>query len=83
MAVLAGDLALRQSCRACATNPLTDTQCLQSFYYDGKPAMTDEEFDMLKDELVWSGSRVAVLRQVAASPAAAAAGRGGRAFLPS
>ncbi|PSC69824.1 PGR5 1A [Micractinium conductrix] len=36
-------------------------EALSSFYYDGKPAMTDEEFDMLKDELVWSGSRVAVL----------------------
>jgi hypothetical protein len=35
---------------------------LQSFYYDGKPAMSNEEFDLLKDELVWSGSKVAVLR---------------------
>ncbi len=44
------------------------TQCpnfpyspLQSFYYDGKPAMSDAEFDLLKDELLWSGSKVAVL----------------------
>jgi hypothetical protein len=34
---------------------------LQSFYYDGMPSITDEEFDLLKDELVWSGSKVAVL----------------------
>lgn len=34
---------------------------LQSFYYDGKPAISDEEFDLLKDELLWSGSKVAIL----------------------
>lgn len=36
-------------------------EALSAFYYDGRPAITDEEFDMLKDELVWSGSKVAVL----------------------
>lgn len=36
-------------------------EALASFYYDGKPAMSNEEFDLLKDELVWSGSKVAVL----------------------
>lgn len=35
---------------------------LQSFYYDGKPVMSNEEFDNLKEELIWEGSRVAVLR---------------------
>jgi len=34
---------------------------MQSFYYDGKPAISDEEFDLLKDELLWSGSKVAIL----------------------
>lgn len=36
-------------------------EALASFYYDGKPAMSDQEFDLLKDELTWSGSKVAVL----------------------
>lgn len=34
----------------------------QAFYYDGKPIMSDEEFENLEQELLWSGSRVAVLR---------------------
>ncbi|PNH08831.1 PGR5-like protein 1B, chloroplastic [Tetrabaena socialis] len=34
---------------------------LSSFYYEGKPAMSDEEFGLLKEELIWSGSTVAVL----------------------
>lgn len=34
---------------------------LASFYYDGKPVMSNEEFDNLKEELIWEGSRVAVL----------------------
>lgn len=38
-------------------NPLV----LQTFYYDGKPALSDAEFDLLKDELLWSGSKVAIL----------------------
>lgn len=37
----------------------------QSFYYDGKPIMSNEEFDLLKEELTWQGSKVAVLRFVA------------------
>ena len=36
--------------------------CVQSFYYDDKPVMTNEEFDNLKEELIWEGSSVAVLR---------------------
>ncbi|KXZ54747.1 hypothetical protein GPECTOR_4g817 [Gonium pectorale] len=34
---------------------------LTSWYYEGKPMMSDEEFNLLKDELIWSGSTVAVL----------------------
>lgn len=34
----------------------------QSFYYDGTPTMSNEEFDILKEELTWQGSKVAVLR---------------------
>lgn len=36
-------------------------EALSSFYYEGQAAMSNEEFDNLKDELVWSGSKVAVL----------------------
>ncbi len=36
-------------------------EALSAFYFDGTPALTDEEFDLLKDELIWSGSKVAVL----------------------
>lgn len=34
---------------------------LSSYYYDGKPSMTDEEFELLKEELTWAGSKVVVL----------------------
>jgi hypothetical protein len=34
---------------------------LRAFYYDGKPTMSDEEFENLEQELLWEGSRVAVL----------------------
>lgn len=33
----------------------------RAFYYDGKPTMSDEEFENLEQELLWQGSRVAVL----------------------
>ncbi|WPT16312.1 PGR5-like protein 1A [Picochlorum sp. SENEW3] len=36
-------------------------EALSAFYYDGTPSISDEEFDLLKDELLWSGSKVAVL----------------------
>ncbi|XP_024524487.1 PGR5-like protein 1B, chloroplastic [Selaginella moellendorffii] len=36
-------------------------QALQSFYYDKKPMMTNEEFDNLKEELLWEGSNVVIL----------------------
>jgi hypothetical protein len=36
-------------------------QALGAWFYDGRPIMTDEEFEFLKEELLWSGSRVPVL----------------------
>ncbi|KAM7525668.1 hypothetical protein LguiA_015570 [Lonicera macranthoides] len=36
-------------------------QALQSFYYDGKAVMSNEEFDNLKEELMWEGSSVVML----------------------
>lgn len=34
---------------------------LRSFYFEGKPNMSNEEFDQLKQDLLWEGSKVAVL----------------------
>lgn len=34
---------------------------MSSWYFDGKPIMTDEEFEVLKDELIWGGSKIMVL----------------------
>lgn len=34
---------------------------LRAFYYDETPTMSNEEFDNLEQDLVWAGSRVAVL----------------------
>lgn len=36
-------------------------QALQSFYYEGKATMSNEEFDNLKEELMWEGSSVIML----------------------
>ncbi|GAA0165892.1 hypothetical protein LIER_21176 [Lithospermum erythrorhizon] len=36
-------------------------QALQSFYYEGKAIMSNEEFDILKEELMWEGSSVVML----------------------
>ncbi|GJN22600.1 hypothetical protein PR202_gb10180 [Eleusine coracana subsp. coracana] len=36
-------------------------QALQSFYYDQKAIMSNEEFDNLKEELMWEGSSVVML----------------------
>ncbi|KAL3156704.1 hypothetical protein ABBQ38_000979 [Trebouxia sp. C0009 RCD-2024] len=52
-------------------------EALRSFYFEDKPAMSNEEFDNLKEELLWEGSKVAVLsgteqRFMQASMAAAA-----------
>ena len=35
---------------------------MQSFYYDNEPSLSNEEFDNLKEELLWAGSKVAILR---------------------
>lgn len=34
---------------------------MSSYYYEGKAAISDAEFDLLKDELLWAGSKVVVL----------------------
>lgn len=36
-------------------------QALQAFYYEGKAIMSNEEFDNLKEELMWEGSSVIML----------------------
>ncbi|KAL3679331.1 hypothetical protein R1sor_022287 [Riccia sorocarpa] len=36
-------------------------EALQSFYYEGKPIMSNEEFDNLKEELMWEGSNIVML----------------------
>mmetsp|Transcript_6365 Transcript_6365/g.23530 ORF Transcript_6365/g.23530 Transcript_6365/m.23530 type:complete len:336 (+) Transcript_6365:157-1164(+) len=36
-------------------------EAMRSFYFDGKPAMSNAEFDNLKEELIWEGSNVVVL----------------------
>ncbi|MCI03828.1 PGR5-like protein 1A, partial [Trifolium medium] len=36
-------------------------QALQAFYYEGKATMSNEEFDNLKEELMWEGSTVVML----------------------
>jgi len=33
-------------------------EALSSYYYEGKPRLSDEEFSLLKEELIWSGSKV-------------------------
>lgn len=35
---------------------------MQAYYYDKQPELSNEEFDNLKDELTWEGSKVVVLR---------------------
>lgn len=36
-------------------------EALSSFYYDGQPKLSDEEFELLREELYWNGSKVATL----------------------
>ncbi|GMH45776.1 hypothetical protein BSKO_13739 [Bryopsis sp. KO-2023] len=36
-------------------------QAMQAWYYDGESIMTDDEFENLKEELIWQGSEIAVL----------------------
>ena len=35
---------------------------LQAYYYGDKAAVSNEEFDNLKEELTWEGSKVVLLR---------------------
>jgi hypothetical protein len=34
---------------------------MSAYYYDGKATISDAEFDLLKEELLWAGSKVVVL----------------------
>ena len=34
---------------------------MQGYYYDGTARISDEEFENLKDDLIWNGSKIAVL----------------------
>lgn len=34
---------------------------MSAYYYEGKAAISDAEFDLLKEELLWAGSKVVVL----------------------
>mmetsp|Transcript_27403 Transcript_27403/g.70603 ORF Transcript_27403/g.70603 Transcript_27403/m.70603 type:complete len:341 (-) Transcript_27403:484-1506(-) len=36
-------------------------QALSAYYFDGKPTISDAEFETLRDELLWNGSKVAIL----------------------
>lgn len=36
-------------------------EAMSSWYFDGKAMLNDEEFENLREELLWSGSKVAVL----------------------
>lgn len=36
-------------------------EAMMSYYYDGQPMLSDEEFENLKQELQWEGSKVVVL----------------------
>ncbi|KAJ1288335.1 hypothetical protein BS78_02G081500 [Paspalum vaginatum] len=38
-------------------------QAMQAFYYDKEAVMSNEEFDNLKEELMWEGSKVVMLSQ--------------------
>lgn len=36
-------------------------EALSSYYFGEKPSITDEEFELLKEELLWNGSKVCLL----------------------
>ena len=44
-----------------STNYVLSGFLLQAFYYEGKAIMSNEEFDLLKEELMWEGSSVVML----------------------
>ena len=45
-----------------SSRQLTAVISLQAYYYDEKALLSNEEFDNLKEDLIWAGSKVAVLR---------------------
>jgi hypothetical protein len=45
-----------------SSRQLTAAISLQAYYYDEKALLSNEEFDNLKEDLIWAGSKVAVLR---------------------
>ncbi len=55
-------MCLKYSFRTSAASYEAFLTCAQSFYYDEKPLLSNEEFDNLKEELLWGGSKVAILR---------------------
>ena len=46
----------------CLNTRVTCGVPMQAYYFGEKPEMSNEEFDNLREELLWEGSRVAVLR---------------------
>jgi hypothetical protein len=36
-------------------------EAMSDYYFGEKPKLTDEEFELLKEELIWAGSKVAIL----------------------
>jgi hypothetical protein len=47
-------------CRLFGVSPTTGGRAC-ALHLAGKPSITDAEFDMLKQELLWNGSKVAIL----------------------
>lgn len=37
--------------------------CIQSYYYSGRQILTDDDFNKLKEDLIWEGSKVAILNR--------------------
>lgn len=51
-----------KACTKLRRDDLSASPCKQAFYYEEAPTMSNEEFDNLKEELLWAGSKVAILR---------------------
>lgn len=43
------------------SHSFSSLRLVQAFYYEGKAIMSNEEFDNLKEELMWEGSSVVML----------------------
>jgi hypothetical protein len=37
-------------------------EAMTAYYYGDKPNLTDDEFALLKEELIWNGSKVGLSR---------------------